>query len=195
MSMTKVMQISNAFALIGKGQVTALDNVSPLVQQAENAYDMLFAQEFATGFWRFATKIVQLSQVDASPPVACWQYIYQLPNDFVKQVRQYPHNYAYEYYSGGQMYSNWNGPLFMEYIFVPEPTDCPIYFAMMMSYLVAEYLALSNAQFAQYSQKLGTDAQMMRAKALAADAQNRPQTFLASAPAISQRFVSQFVSG
>ena len=195
MAMTKVQIISNALALLGKSPINSLQNQSSLVTAGEQAFDFLLPVILGTGFWRFATKIVQLAQLVQTPPVTDWQYIYELPADFLKMVRQYPHNWAYEIYTQHQMYSNVQGPISIEYVFLPAIGQLPYYFNAYLVYRIAEYLALSNAQSAQFATKLNSDMAMAMAQGLAADAQNRPQTPMISQPIISDRYVSSIING
>lgn len=195
MAMQKVEVISNSLALLGQRPITSLANPSSITLSAIQAFDFLVPYMLSTGFWRFATKIVQLALLVPTPPVKDWKYIYQLPTDFLKLVRLYPHNYAYEIYTDSQLYANVNEPLFLEYIFMPDEDNMPFYFNGYLIYKIAEYLALSNAQDVQFSQKLQNDMGVAQGVALAADCQNRPQTPLISQPIISDRAVATLLWG
>lgn len=195
MAMTKVEIISNSLALLGQKPINSLQNQNSITTAAEQAFNFLLPTILSTGFWRFATKIVQLSQLNITPPVTQWAFAYELPADFLKMVRLYPHNWAYELYTDKVMYSNVEGPQFIEYVFQPEIGQLPFYFNAYLVYKIAEYLALSNAQDVQFSQKLNSDMGIAMATALAADAQNRPQTPMISQPIIADRAVSFFVYG
>jgi hypothetical protein len=124
-----------------------------------------------------------------------WQYIYQLPADYLKAVRQYPHNYAYEIFEQSQLYSNVQGPLYLEYIYQPVVSMLPAYFNIYLAYRIAQDLGLSNAHNVQFSQVLEQRMGVMMSQALAADAQNRPQTPLISQPIISDRGVTSLING
>lgn len=193
--MTKVEILSNALALLGQKPINSLTNQNNITTAAEQAFDFLLPVILSTGFWRFATKIVELSQLNITPPVTQWAYAYQLPGDFLKLVRLYPHNWAYELYTDRIMYSNIEGPQYIEYIFQPDVGQLPFYFNAYLVYRVAEYLALSSAQNVQFSQKLKEDMGVAMGVALAADCQNRPNTPMISQPIIADRAVSFFVYG
>lgn len=195
MAMTKVQIISNALALLGQKPINSLQNQNSITTAAEQAFDFLLPYMLSTAFWRFATKIVQLSQLVTVPVVTEWAYIYQLPADFLKLVRLYPHNYAYELYENKQMYANINGPLYIEYTFMPAIGQLPYYFNGYLIYRIAEYLALSNAHEVQFSQKLAQDMGVAMGVAMAADSQNRPQTPLISQPIIEDRAVATLIWG
>ncbi len=195
MAMTKVQIISNALALLGQKPINSLQNQNSITTSAEQAFDYLVPLILSTGFWRFATKIVQLSQLVTTPIVTNWAYIYELPADYLKLVRQYPQNWAFEIYSDRQIYSNVQGPLYIEYIFQPDVGQLPYYFNDYLIYRIAERLALSNAQNVQFSEKLRQDMGIAMGVGLAADAQNRPQTPMVSQPIIADRAVSWYFSG
>lgn len=195
MSLTKVQTISNAVTLLGNKPILSLDGQGDLVAAAEQAYDFLANQAMSTGFWRFCTKIAQLPLVNETPIVTQWRYIYQLPGDYLKMVRQYPQNYAYEIYEGGKMYSNLVGPIYIEYVHAVEPTAFPDYFSTYLIYEIALYLALSNANSAQFVSALTPARDWRLAQAQANDAQNRPQSWLASQPIIANRGVTTWATG
>jgi len=196
--LTKVQIVSLALGLLGQKPITSLENQSNITTAAEQACDMLLPYIISTGQWRFCTKIQQLSQLVATPVVSEWAYIYELPADFLKLIRLYPHNYAFQIYDQNQMYSNVNDDdqgLYLEYQYKPTYGELPYYFSGFLIYKIAEYLALSNAHDVQFSQKLAQDMVVAEAKGLAADAQNRPNFPLISQPIITDRAVSSFVNG
>jgi hypothetical protein len=194
MPLTEVQIISGALMKLGKKPISALgqDDMSIAAQQQ---LEQVLPTRIAQNSWRFATRIVQLAQNVLPPPVSYWQYSYQLPGDFLKYIRQYPMNWAFELYNNSLMYSNLNGPIFMEYCYLPQITALPDWFTQYLIWEVAAQLALSNAQNAQYAPFCIAQRDIELAKAMAADAQNRPQTPLASSPIISNRFVGTWIGG
>lgn len=198
MALTKVQVISNALTILGKKPIMSLVNQGDMVTAAEQAFDFLLPVRLSEGFWRFATKILPLSQSTQTPIGGYWKYTYVLPGDYLKLVHLWPQIYNYEMYTGGLMYSNYNNsgqPLFIEYVFMPTIAEFPSYFWGYFVYELAMYMALSNAQSVQYYDALAPARDMEMARAMAADAQNRPQTPLQSKPMISRRYVSTFSSG
>ena len=198
MPLTKVQVISNALAIMGKKPIQTLINQDALVTAAEQAFDFLFDAAISTGFWRFATTIVQLNQVLPTPIGGYWFFAYKLPANYRKLVHLWPQQYDYEMYENDLMYCNFDDsgqPLFMEYVFPPVYVNVPDYFWQYFVYEIAQYLCLSNAQMLQYHQILQPMRDKNWAVALAADAQNRPQTPLQSAPMITRRYVSTFAGG
>ena len=69
------------------------------------------------------------------------------------------------------------------------------HFVKYFVFELAAFLALTNAQMPDYYSELDKKKGIELAIAQAADAQNRPQTPLQSAPVLSRRFVSTFASG
>lgn len=207
MSSTKVQIISNALGLLGKKPIASLASPDGITQSAEQAFDFLLKSKLSTGQWRFAATITQLPQL-ASPPFPLnpppptpqtsnftyWQYAYQLPGDFLKLIRLYPHNYMFEIYEN-LLYCQLTNPLYIEYVQNVVPTALPDYFNQYFKYEIAAELALSNAQTAQFYAPLTQKRDYEMAVAMAADAQNRPQTQIQSRPTISNRFVATWVYG
>lgn len=198
MPLTKVQAISQSLTLMGLKPIQNLLNQSDIVTAADAAFDMLLPNILSVHFWRFATRIQQLNRVLPVPIGGYWMFAYQLPADYLKLVHLWPHNYDYEMYENHKMYSNFNDqftPLFIEYTFLPVITDIPDYFWKYFVFELAAYLALSNAQKPEFYQILEPRRMGELGIALAADAQNRPQTPLQSMPMLTRRFVSTFASG
>lgn len=194
MALSKVQIISNALSLMGKKIIVELGQ-DDLSDAAEQAFDMLVPAEFETGFWRFATTQAQLSQINAQPITDRFRYIYKLPANYLKMVCLIPQNWDFEIYENKQLYCGLNNPLYIEYIFMPEITNFPFSFCKFISYLIADYLSLSNAQSVQYQGVFAQKAEIWKSIALANDAQNRPQTPLQSKPIITNRFVGTLING
>jgi hypothetical protein len=198
MPLTRVQIISQALTLMGKKPIMNLINQSDIVTAADQAFDYLLQATLSEGFWRFATRIVVLNLNVNVPVGGYWMFSYQLPADYLKLVHLWPQNYDFEMYENFQMYSNFNNsnqPLFLEYVFTPVVSNLPAYFVKYFVYELAAYLALSNAQKPDYYGELERKKGIELAIAQAADAQNRPQTPLQSAPMLQRRFVTTFASG
>ena len=198
MPLTKVQIISQALTVMGLKPIQNLTNQSDIVTAASAAFDYLLPNTLATGFWRFATTIVELAQSVTVPVGGYWMYAYPLPPNYLKHVHLWPHTYDFEGYENNTIYSNFNNqftPLFLEYIFAPPVQNIPDYFLKYFVYELAAYLSLSNAQKPEFYQVLEPRRMGELGIALAADAQNRPQTELKSQPVLSRRYVSTWESG
>ena len=200
MALTKVQVISNAISLLGKKPILSLDGQGDLVVAAEQAYDFLYPASLAENQWRFACKIIQLSQI-ALPPLPNtlvtndYRYAYQLPSDFIKTIRIWPQNYDWELFQNNILLTYLPNPVFMEYVCLPPPQLVPGYFWKYFVFEIAAYLALSSAQESQWYSVLEQKRGIQFAIACAADAQNRPQTPLASAPMITARYTTSWATG
>ena len=198
MALTRTQIISQALTLMGKKPIMNLVNQSDIVTAADNCFDMLLQATLSEGFWRFATKIVELQQNVNVPIGGYWFYAYNLPNDYLKMVHLWPQQWDFEIYAGNLLFSNFNNsgqPLFIEYLFLPDVQFLPPYFVKYFIFEIAALLALTNAQMPDYYSELERKKGIELAIAQAADAQNRPQTPLQSMPVLSRRFVTTFASG
>jgi hypothetical protein len=198
MALTRTQIISQALTLMGKKPIMNLVNQSDIVTAADNCFDMLLQATLSEGFWRFATKIVELQQNVNVPIGGYWFYAYNLPNDYLKMVHLWPQQWDFEIYAGNLLFSNFNNsgqPLFIEYLFLPDVQFLPPYFVKYFIFEIAAFLALTNAQMPDYYSELERKKGIELAIAQAADAQNRPQTPLQSMPVLSRRFVTTFASG
>ncbi len=200
MPSTKVQIISYAQMLLGKKNIISLVNQNDLTTALEASFDYLYPSEISKNFWRFSTRIVQLSQLVNIPIGGYWFNAYQLPGDYLEMVHLWPQMYDWEIYENRLLYSNYDASagsqgLFIEYQFLPLIENLPPYFTEFFATKLAAVAALSNAQSVQYYQPLQAQADYLCQVATAKDAQNRPQTQLQNSPMISRRFVSVFASG
>jgi hypothetical protein len=198
MPLTQTQIISQSLTIMGKKPIMNLVNQSDIVTAAVNSWDYLLQSVVSKYFWRFATLIAVLSQNVVPPIGGYWRYSYQLPADFLKLVHLWPQQWDFEIYRNNLLYANFNNqsqPLYLEYQNTPLVETFPPYFQEYFAYEIAAYLALSNAQMPDYYEAIKKERDFQLAVALAADAQNRPQTPLQSAPMLSRRFVTTFASG
>ncbi len=198
MPLTRVQIISQALTVMGKKPIMNLINQSDIANAADASFDYLLQSVISKYFWRFATLIVVLSQNVVAPIGGYWRYSYQLPADYLKLVHLWPQQWDFEIYQNSHLYANFNNqgqPLYLEYQNTPLVENFPPYFQEYFIYEISAYLALSNAQMADYYEALKKDRDFLLAVAQCADAQNRPQTPLQSQPMLSRRFVTTFASG
>lgn len=120
---------------MGHAPIQTLDNADSLTIAAEQAYDLLLPAVLKTNNWRFAIQIAQLSQSVETPPTGSnWNTIYLLPANWLKNIRIYPQNYDYDIYENGKLYTNWNGDIWMEYVFQPDPSKFDPQFSLYFTY-------------------------------------------------------------
>lgn len=194
MAITKTLIISNALAQLGHKPIITLDNADDLTIAAEQACDMLLPAVLSTGNWRFAVQIQQLSMsVDVPPNPSWWSTIYLLPAGYLKNVRVYPQSLAYEIYQNQQLYTNWNGAVWMEFAFQPDYNELTPSFVSYFVYEIAAYLALSNAQKPEYYSTLENKRIHALAMASATDASNRPNFSQITFPMLNNRYIGGII--
>ena len=179
--------------LLGHAPIQTLDNADDLVTAAEQAFDILLPSVLATGNWRFAIQIQQLTLSTEVPPLQTnWNQIYLLPSGYLKNIRIIPQNYVYEIYSNSQIWCCWGtqSPVFMEYAYQPAVAQLPAVFVNYFIYEIAIFLALSSAQKPEYFTVLEQKRQNQLAIAAATDAQNRPQFVQWEIPMLTQRNIT-----
>lgn len=195
MALSKTVIISNAISLLGHAPIITLDQPDDLTVSAEQAYDLLLPGALSANPWRFAVQIQQLSKsIEVPPTNTGWQSIYLLPADFLKTIRMHPQSYQYEFFESKKIYTNFSGDVAMEYVFEPDVSLLPPHFTNYFVYEIAAYLALSNAQRPDYYRALEQRRITALATAAAIDAQNRPQSPLASSPVLNNRHLGGLIS-
>lgn len=108
MAQTKTQIISNALSILGKKVTLSLVAQNELVTAAEQSFDSIFPDRISKHFWRFSTRIVQLSQLNQTPIGGYWLYAYQLPGDYLQLIHLWPQMYNWELYENGLLYTNFN---------------------------------------------------------------------------------------
>ena len=196
MAYTKTYIVSMAVQLLGHAPIISLDNADDMVTSASQVFDMLLPSILATGNWRFAIQINQLSlSTEVPPPQTNFSQIYLLPAGYLKNIRIIPQNYVYEIYSNSQIWCNWGteSPIYMEYAYLPEIATIPAYFINYFVYEIAMYLALSSAQKPDYYTVLVHQKNIQWAIAAATDAQNRPQFIDWEIPMLTKRNITGII--
>lgn len=196
MALTKTQVVSLAAMLLGHKPIQSLDNADDLIIACDQAYDMLLPSVLSTGNWRFSMTISQLTLSPMIPnPNTNWQNIYYLPAGYLKNIRIIPQNYVYEIYAGGLIYCNWGtlSPVFMEYAFLPDVSQLPMYFVNYFIYEIAIFAALSSAQKPDYFNVLEQKRIRQMAIAAATDAQNRPQLNPVVLPVLYNRNITGII--
>lgn len=163
-----------------------------MVVAAEAAFDMKLPSVLSQGNWRFAVQIAQLTQLlDAAPYP--WKTQYLLPSGFLKTIRLYPNILVWDIYRNERIYTYNSGALYMEYVYMPDISHLPPHFTDYFTYEISAFLALSNAQKADYYSVLEAKRVKMQAMSNAIETQNRPNFSQATFPVLDNRYVSGII--
>ena len=177
---------------LGHKPISSLTNGDDLVVAAESAYDLKLPSVLASGNWRFAIQIQELNQLN-TPPVYPWQYTYLLPPGWLKTIRVFPNIYTWDIYNNEKIYTDYGGQWYMEYVYQVDVSHLPAHFVDYFVYEIAAYLALSNAQNAQFYSVLEGKRIQMQAIANAIETQNRPQFSQVNFPVIDNRYIGGII--
>lgn len=167
---TKIKIISDALILLGEKPLSSLSEDRWGATVGSNLFERVYENELQSNRWRFAMKKEMLARL-LDVPLNEWQYAFQLPSDCLLPIGVYP-SQQYEIYSD-RIYSN-ASELELDYMFKPEVTAVPRYFAQMLTFAMAREMAMpikeSQAAYGMSDQKY----MEQRARAMFADAQGRP---------------------
>mgnify|MGYP001577786875 CR=1 FL=1 len=147
MSQTKVNIISNAFVLLGKNPIVAIDSSNPAQSAVSTLYDALLLNELTRGQpWRFSIGTQELTRTNDTP-INGWLYEYQLPSNFLRLVRTYNNSNAVISYDLYQDRILTNSTVVkVDFIFKVNESLFPPYFYMLMVYDVAAHIAMTITQ-------------------------------------------------
>ena len=184
MPFNKIQIISKSLELLGKGPITSID--SKLTEAAESAFDLLYPAEIGASSYSFATRWVQLSQTTNTPILDFWQFEYSLPSDYIKMVEISPIT-DYDIIEDKTLLSN-QTELKAKYIFIPEPTLLPAYYARYLTYAIAAHLSEGLIENASMAERFENKATLAKRKAQSMNAQSKPNPFKRTSRYISARF-------
>ena len=168
---SKIDLISKALILCGEKPLTALNDNRYGATVGSNLFEIIYENELQSNRWRFAMTKKALSRLVAAP-LNQWAYAYQLPSDMLLPVGVYPVDLQYEIYAD-HLYSD-RSSIEMDYVFKPEVTDVPAYFAKLLTYALAKDMIKPITESDQAVEMMVDKYNMQRAVAMFADAQGRP---------------------
>lgn len=183
-SQTKLSMLSAAIVLCGEQPLNSLTDNRYGAAVAAAMFDMVYENELQSNRWRFACKKDALAQVNTTPPNE-WQYCFQLPTDMLLPIGFYGvgPDRSYEIYSN-KIYTNLTsnpGPLnssapvlTFDYLFKPDPSTVPSYFAILMTYALARDMIKPITESDSAQVRMEQKYNIQRNRALYADAQGRP---------------------
>lgn len=187
MAFSKIQIISLAIEKLGKAAITSVETGGRIAQSAENAYDLVVPCFLAGYDWRFATKLVRLSQLVETPLIDEWTHIYQLPADYLSLTRLYPNLNEYELYAENKLYTKTDTALYAEYRADVPVGQFPVYFVAVIVPAIAAHVALSVALKDDYYTINLKESDDRLSKALATNFKVRPNNSIQSTPLLDVR--------
>lgn len=180
------LEISNlALNELGESPLTAVDEDNDSADSLALLYIPTYRDLLAKAPWRFATVKAPLSRKTAAP-LNEWSYQFDLPVTpaFVRMVRVWP-DQPFEIYEN-VVYANAT-ELACDYVGQVSETLLPPYFVKLFAFELATRgcKAITGSESAKGTLQLETRLQF--AAALAADAQQRPNSPILSSPFIDVR--------
>jgi len=175
---TKIGLISKALLLLGEKPLQSLSDDRYGATVGAGLFDLLYENELQSNRWRFACTKVALSRL-SDTPLNQWQYAYQLPPDLLLLHHVYPVT-RYEVY-GSRIYTD-AMTVSIDYLFKPEISQVPAYFATLLTYALARDMRNPIEGSEDAFKVMQVKYNMQRDRALFADAQGRPSTTVQSSP-------------
>lgn len=175
---SKVKLISDALVLLGEKPLESLSDNRYGATVGANIFERLYEALLQSNRWRFACTKGALSQlVDA--PLNEWTYAYQLPSDMLLPIGVFP-ACPYEIYAD-HLYTNASS-VELDYMFKPEVSELPAYFALLLTYELAQNMSKPITESDGTAQWWGRAYVAQRDRAMFADAQGRPNKTITHSP-------------
>ncbi len=185
MASTTVDIISQVSIVLSNGPVNDILSKDPFVVNAVAAFNLIAESIVSQHNFRFATRPQQLNVLLEVPILKEWNFILQLPADYLSMDRIEP-NVNYEIFEDKQLYANID-KIIAVYRFLPDTARFPAYFVEYLVYALAKHLAISTAQKEAFEAVYDAERTRSLAAALFTDSQSHPNRGIADAPFIAVR--------
>lgn len=176
MASSKYDIASAALVLVGAGPVTSFASTTAAPEIALNQiYDQTVENLYSLYPWRFATKVVQLSKLVAVPDNK-WGAAYSVPSDCIRVQNVLVVGEPVEYDRiGSEIHTtDWGTQeIYMTYVYDPGVSEWPGYFTKLVTYDLAQQLALSLAAKLDLSKAYGQKYETQFRFAKSADSQQQ----------------------
>jgi hypothetical protein len=181
---TDISISSNALLLLGHTAIASFTEGGAGATVASNLYELTYESLLTMHRWRFAVGQKTLNQL-VDTPLNKWRYAYQLPSDFLKAIKVFPHT-DYDIFEN-KLYTNSN-EIDLDYVFKPAETRLPPYFVETLQFKLAALFAFpvtSNKSTGELYEKMYME-QLARAKSI--DSQGQPNVPIVDSPFTDVRF-------
>lgn len=175
---SKIKLISDALVLLGEKPASSLTEDRYGVTVGANLFERIYETELQSHRWRFAMKKNALSRLVAEP-LNEFRYAFNLPSDCLLPIGKFPAG-AYEIY-GRHVYAN-QSEIDFEYMFKPEVSELPAYFALLMTYALAKDMIKPITESDSGVNIMTVKYNVQRNRAMFADSQGRPNRTIAHSP-------------
>ncbi len=175
---TKISLISDGLVLLGEKPASSLTENRYGVTVGANLFEAIYENELVSNRWRFAMTKAQLSQL-VSVPLNEWQFAYQMPSDMLLPIGIFP-KCDYEIY-GDHIYTD-RSTVELDYLFKPEVSEIPPYFAQLMRYALARDMIKPITESDTGVNIMQQKYSMQKSRAEFADAQGRPNISIQHSP-------------
>jgi len=166
---SKIVLISQALILLGEEPLESLSDNRYGATVGGNMFEIIYEKELQANRWRFAMKKAALSEL-LDVPLNQWRRAFQLPPDMLLPVGVYPPQ-PYEIY-GTHLYTNATS-VELDYMFKPDVTALPAYFAILLTYALAKDMAKPITESDASAAKWRAEYNFQKSAAQYADAQGR----------------------
>lgn len=176
---SKIDLISKALILCGEEPLNSLSDNRYGATVGSNLFEMLYENEVQSNRWRFAMTKGSLSKL-ASTPLNQWKNTFQLPTDMLLPIGIFPIDLEYEIYAK-HLYTD-RETVELDYMFKPEVTSIPAYFATLMTFVLAQHMIKPITESDTAVKIMTAKYDKQRGIAMYADAQGRPSKAVMHSP-------------
>lgn len=176
---SKIGLISNALILCGEKPLNSLSDNRYGATVGSGLFEALYESELQSNRWRFACTKRALNRL-SDTPLNEWLYSYQLPSNMLLPIGVFPPRASYEIYADHLCTDQTS--VDFEYMFKPEISEVPAYFALLLTYCLAKDMVKPITESDNAVQIMTAKYNVQRGRAMFADAQGRPNRPLVDSP-------------
>jgi len=178
--------IQTALVLLGYPVIQSIQSGGPAAEALDNIYAPLMAADLSSPNWRFANKVVQLSQVaGVNPGFMYFNTAYQIPPDCLAIWQVYP-GVPFEVF-GERIWTTGSQTLQMSYRALGPESKYPAAYIMYFCHLLAVTAGIGIAKEQSVLDKLEAAMTKWRAQAMVVNTQGRPNQGLTNSTWVNSR--------
>ena len=175
---SKIDISSNALVMLGDAPINSFEDGGAGADTMANIYPVIYKALLTRTYWTFNRKKQKLNQLSQTP-LNEWQFAFQIPTDSLRIQKITPRG-AYKKFSDF-IYTNMND-IDADYQIDPGESQLPDYFELTLTYKLAADAAIPVTDSVSKNELYEKRFKEQLIVALAADAQQEPQTPIQDQP-------------
>lgn len=181
----KVEICSNALLFLGHNPISSFNEPGAGALLSKSLYESTYRDFLSSSNWNFAKKYSNLNRLTGTPDHPEYQYIFQLPVDYLRLDSTIP---AIDYeIMEDKIYTN-QPEVHVEYVYRVKEEYLPPYAIKALQFLMASTLAVPLTVDVAKAEYYNHQYEIQKVRAMSIDSQNDPSDGWTETPILDVRF-------